>query len=110
MINIQTCIINSRFKLPRNQYYFCSRLSIGNLIQAGLPNITGKLERVRFRGNTEASGAFTTTNPATVDPSDGSRTTDTGINFDASHSSSIYGNSNTVQPLSVSCYLMMYVN
>ena len=30
--------------------------------------------------------------------------------FDASYSSSIYGNSQTVQPPAISCYLNFYIN
>lgn len=74
----------------------------GTVKNAGLPNITGSLDDVRGYLWDGESGAFYPTHNSSVvlnavqisDTSDGVWKT----NFDASRSSSIYGNSNTVQP------------
>ena len=85
------------------------------MIEAGLPNITGD-----FSPNTLAGSGGATGSGALTGSSTGSATyAGTGSSqncaranfvFDASNSSSIYGNSITVQPQSISCYLMMYCN
>ena len=80
--------------------------TIGTSIAAGLPNITGTLQPIATdRGVTgfEAkSGAFTN---STNTSQSGAVTADSSyratINFDASKSNSIYGNSTTVQPPAV---------
>lgn len=72
--------------------------------EAGLPNITG--EGARFAGSTAVSptGAFTKTGAAAQR---GSGNNDmVGLNFDASLSNEIYGNSDTVQPAS---YTVNYI-
>lgn len=99
---------NSRFKLPRNQYYFCSRSEVGDLITAGLPNIIGE-SQINAAVGTSYTGAFYKSTNKAVGSWAGSATASTLL-FDASLSNSIYGNSTTVQPLSVNCYLMMYCN
>ena len=84
----------------------------GTAIEAGLPNITGT-----FKANTqwnllEASGAFTGTDLGKVEgPSGACWGTDQGsqYTFKASASSDIYGNSDTVQPPSVTMrYIIKY--
>lgn len=73
-----------------------SNNSAGSTISAGLPNITGDFSS---RAVTSINGAFasetTGTNPAGTG---GTANTPLKVTFDASRSSSIYGNSNTVQP------------
>lgn len=76
--------------------------TLGDYLEAGLPNITGSVQTMNSRMSSGGSGAFT--------GSDGSRTgsasayggTDYGGNatlrFNASNSNSIYGKSTTVQP------------
>lgn len=72
--------------------------ALGSLVQAGLPNITGKFNKDWV---VTADGCFY----HTTGPSNGSNDGDDGdtnyIGFDASRSSSIYGNSNTVQPQTI---------
>lgn len=67
-------------------------------IEAGLPNITGTTQ---FDGNQWGwlSGAFYAGQPQGNGPSGGG--TDHMLYFDASRSSSVYGNSTTVQPPSI---------
>ena len=83
---------------------------VGSYLEAGLPNITGTIGKFDVYGYGLAgiralSGAFNinTTENQTVRVTTTSQThTETTIaGFDASRSSSIYGNSNTVQPESI---------
>lgn len=80
--------------------------TLGNLTQAGLPNITGSVARTI---GTAIAGLYSSSNGAFDIATSRSYSIDTvsssgyysDFNFDASRSSSIYGNSNTVQPQSV---------
>lgn len=89
-----------------------SQNEAGNLTEAGLPNITGNYKDSTGRiGNyTSHSGALSYKTATTNNFGDGanSSTHVTEINFDASRSSSIYGNSSTVQPQTVK-YLVYIV-
>lgn len=71
----------------------------GTTIDAGLPNITGSLTENYVTDNSNASGAFsrTTLTSKMKDGNDYNFYTTT-LSIDASHSSSIYGASTTVQP------------
>lgn len=73
--------------------------ALGDLIEAGLPNITGSCGSFRCGGN-NTSGALYLTSTETVG---GGGTGGAGYNanIDASRSNSIYGNSNTVQPQTI---------
>lgn len=66
-------------------------------IAAGLPNITGSFGRVASANNV-TSGAFTTTSGSENHGASGNKLGYVGYSLDASRSSSIYGNSSTVQP------------
>lgn len=66
-------------------------------IAAGLPNITGNIYRV-FSNGQLGDGAFSPTNEGLGDVSAASWDQQTTYNFDASRSSSVYGQSTTVQP------------
>lgn len=101
--------------MPRNNYYFCSRSTTGNLIEAGLPNITGSIESAnslawnkQVTGTGALSEEHNSVNCANAGNNAGVYTNK--FILDAANSSSIYGNSNTVQPLSVACYLEFYIN
>lgn len=99
-------IINQTVRVPRIYGILQGTLTnsaTGNIVEAGLPNITGYADNFRS-GNgadTSFSGALTYTY-TTEWASSNSRVTDRtyygGIKFDASRSNPIYGNSNTVQP------------
>ena len=80
--------------------------ALGDLIEAGLPNITGTLS-YKPAGN-GFSGAFVVTSTG------GSSNDDTGTSgyhakFDASVSNSIYGNSETVQTQSIKGFIYIIV-
>jgi len=75
--------------------------TLGNLTEAGLPNIEGSIYIKTSSGGT-ASGAFTFSSENTgVTPSGTNKDKNVWANLNASRSSSIYGNSDTVQPQSV---------
>ena len=99
--------LNKRFKLPRTKFGFTGyRDAVGNYVEAGLPNITG------FFGGLShiiSEGAFE--NTGNVDALSGSSYGGGAqkVTLDASRSSSIYGNSNTVQPPATQMYLYFYV-
>lgn len=88
---------------------------IGNVTAAGLPNITGSINRP---GQNNTSGDSTTnylTGSFYFDSNTYSRrnTSESGtgylLKFDASRSSSIYGNSDTVQPQTVKVYYYIVI-
>lgn len=81
--------------------------ALGDLVEAGLPNITGT--STGFLGATSATstGAFYNTGWAQMNQNAGA--TGNGFGFDASRSNSIYGNSNTVQPQSVKIFYYIVV-
>ena len=110
-------IPNKRFKLPRTKFGVTGlRDTVGNYVAPGVPNLSGSITRVLGdRGGTTFTGVFTDStndggNTNNRSWNDGSiyleRTT---VNFDASDSSSIYGNSTTVQPPATQMYLYFYV-
>ena len=77
--------------------------TLGDLTEAGLPNITGQVSGGQImRGDVSYSfsGAFYGTSGINKRPT-GENGATLAINLDASRSSSIYGNSSTVQPQSI---------
>lgn len=101
---------NTRFKLPRTQFAFTGiRNGVGGFVEAGLPNITGDSPSIYAESSYTANGAFgktTTTRKVYKYSVNG---TDFALDFDASRSSSVYGNSDTVQPKATEMYLYFYV-
>ena len=86
--------------------------ALGDLVQAGLPNITGNVAKVlacntgsQWSAVEAGTGAFSGTSsvsPNKTATGNGGWWSDTRtLNFNASDSSSIYGNSSTVQPQSI---------
>ena len=74
---------------------------LAGLLEAGLPNITGEIHPLAYIG-AGASGAFITgSNASSCGIGTGSNSGDQKYTFDASRSSTIYGNSTTVQPQSI---------
>lgn len=71
--------------------------TVGSTIAAGLPNITGSISNIASEGDMTFGGAFQQTS-TWGDGVSGANGHFYNVDFDASHSSSIYGNSNTVQP------------
>lgn len=76
--------------------------ALGDLIQAGLPNITGEFTLFATYGAGSSNGALNATFAGgTKSPNNLAGTGDMTVNFNASSSSSIYGNSTTVQPQAI---------
>lgn len=79
---------------------------LGDLVEAGLPNITGSVVGNTTSGTTygfgeQQNGAFKVTNNGYKAYGAGSPTDRGALTLDASRSSSIYGNSSTVQPQAI---------
>lgn len=71
---------------------------LGTYKSAGLPNITGTIGRTRMAQDASGTGALYTTTAVAIGLTTSNSVNTPGIGFDASRSSSIYGNSTTVQP------------
>ena len=100
---------NKQFKLPRTKHAFTGlRDSVGGYVKAGLPNITGEWYSNAPSNYTTSGAIYSKVVSATNVPTTiGSGKY--GFGFDASRSSSVYGNSNTVQPEATQMYLYFYV-
>lgn len=99
--------------------------ALGDLVEAGLPNILGKFDgnvnktsylqafgECHYQsGNTSLTGAFTPITAYQLGTADGdsASTMVSGFNFDASLSNSTYGNSSTVQPQTIKCFYYICV-
>lgn len=109
----------AQFKLPRTQFGFTGyRDAVGGYVAPGVPNITGtfKATSVTQYGNpkghiTETTGAFSgvSGSNANTDGGDGGANTFGTVTLNASTSSSVYGNSTTVQPPATQMYLYLYL-
>lgn len=93
-------------RLPSVEYGFVMGApgpQIGQTLAAGLPNITGSIGAKQFTAYGEGwgEGAFYAENPSGDSAGGGSCGKTTVFYLDASRSSSVYGNSSTVQPASV---------
>lgn len=104
---------NQRFKLPRTKYGFTGyRDTVGKYVAPGLPNITGNFYGIGdyVVNSLVASGAFSAgSNVSRRDAAQQDTHSYPSINFSASNSNSIYGNSATVQPPATQMYLYFYV-
>lgn len=99
--------VNQRFKLPRTKFGFTGlRNTVGDFVEAGVPNITGSV--YIYNDIRSVSGVFDRSDDQAggVDNSGSGYKT---LTFDASRSSSIYGNSQTVQPPATEMYLYFYI-
>lgn len=90
--------------------------ALGELVNAGLPNITGgtNVTLVSFYGSsggTTGSGAFSKSGQTytEVQPANGTNGSFFYMNFDASDSNSIYGNSTTVQPQAIKVFYYIVI-
>ena len=104
--------VNNTVRLPKITGFTEGTIDptvLGDLTEAGLPNIEGSvnsaLNYFRDGRNLNANGAFGGTVPSSSNVDGSSNGSDccvkSTITFDASRSSSIYGNSTTVQPQSI---------
>lgn len=101
-------IDGQKFVLPCTKYFATGidtdTENAGDYRAPGLPNITGSVGSFRVDYPT-SNGAFTTTASSGIGDN---RRSGVQIDFDASRSSSIYGNSTTVQPPANAMYLYFY--
>ena len=98
--------VNGTVRLPKISKFIEGTLDVtklGDLVEAGLPNITGSITEMMSRNQTiTATGALSTGTVTAFKPSSGSYNLGhADVNIDASASSSIYGNSSTVQPQAI---------
>ena len=105
---------NRQFKLPRTKWNFTGiRDGVGNYVPAGLPNITGDIIPTSAYSGVVATDAFYGTERSASTITNGGSGSNAGnrpiIGMSASRSSSIYGNSTTVQPKATEMYLYFYV-
>ena len=99
---------NERIFLPRNNYFeqVTGGVSeVGQSVEAGLPNITGTLQSCGWESDV-ATGAFYNNGSKKGASGSDQRTI---VNLDASRSSAVYGNSDTVQPNAVKKLLYICV-
>ena len=92
---------NNQFYLPRNKYFMQltdSPTLLNNYNEAGLPNITGKTGNLNINGYDQNFEGALFGSDLNGKSAAGSGNYGTRINIDASRSSSVYGNSDTVQP------------
>lgn len=84
--------------------------ALGDLVQAGLPNITGGMSPTGLAGVSLSYGAFYDEMSNVTDYNAGTRE-GYGVRwgFNAARSSSIYGNSNTVQPQTIKVYYYIVI-
>lgn len=88
--------------------------ALGSLVEAGLPNITGKTTWFQadytYRNSHQGSGAFYTSEYRNggTDGNDDHDNCARSV-FDASYSNAIYGNSNTVQPQTIKALLYIVI-
>lgn len=74
---------------------------VGSYLSAGLPNITGGISTQGIFNNAVPYGAFEVSEGNIFSESGANQYNSKLFNFDASRSSSVYGNSDTVQPKSI---------
>lgn len=103
---------NERIFLPRTKWFIQPTgeiTEVNTVNEAGLPNITGKLEAWAHILKS-GSGAFSWYKTGTQMPGQTASSGNGGsTNFDASRSNQIYGNSTTVQPPSINQLLYICV-
>lgn len=112
---------STTFNLPNlTDRFIQGNATVGSVKEAGLPNITGKINNDALTGTalfkadnvyTSKSGALYPTDFSGASLPNGSGTGDNahGLGFDASKSNSIYGNSDTVQPPALTMqYIIKY--
>ena len=101
---------NTLFRVPtlRDMFLEAGRASeLGEYIEAGLPNITGSISGLEGDG-LSSSGAIQHTE--WYGGEGGGARKWVGLTFDASRSSSVYGNSDTVQPKAIKYRAMIQLS
>lgn len=95
--------VNNTVRLPKITGFIegtTDLTALGDLIQAGLPNITGTMAQTRFAGTGTNCFSGSTKSTSNNGFASGSSTWGT-LDFKASNSNNIYGSSSTVQPQAI---------
>ena len=82
--------------------------ALGDLVEAGLPNITGWFNSGGVARGYTTTGAFSSSGTR-YNGANGNDNYSEAFNFDASRSSSIYGNSDTVQPQTIKAFYYIVI-
>ena len=104
--------VNHTIRLPKVTGFVEGTVTpsaLGDLVEAGLPNITGDMGQNLNNNAATPTGCFATTVQTSRRRCVGENGTGYHMVMDASQSSSIYGNSTTVQPQSVKGYIYMVI-
>ena len=104
--------VNNTVRLPKITGFIEGTVDInalGDLINAGLPNITGTFGGDVTTGFAGISGAFTSAITSNNSSNVSNPSTVNAWGFDASLSNSIYGNSSTVQPQSIKVFYYIVI-
>lgn len=104
--------VNNTVRLPKITGFIEGTVDIdalGDLVNAGLPNITGTFGGDVAAGFAGISGAFTAVITSNNSSNVSNPSTINAWGFDASLSNSIYGNSNTVQPQSIKVFYYIVI-
>ena len=108
--------VNNTLRLPKLTSFVQATNNaseLGSLVKAGLPNVTGSFStaiRSQFSNVKDPSGCFTwVKNSAFIDGAGYPEGSNATFTFNASKSSSIYGNSITVQPQAIKYYFYIVV-
>lgn len=101
--------VNQTFILPRNNYYFRSTGDVVKYFAEGLPNITGSASGFADRVSLGTNGAITISSVSGANGNVNAGTYYTKLDFDASSSNKIYGNSVHVRPISIALHLLFFV-
>lgn len=103
---------STTFNLPNsiNRFIEGTKDEVGQTVEAGLPKIDGSFGAMSYT-NGQPTGAFTSNDENTnqIQEGGGNNKRYVRFKFDASKSSSIYGNSDTVQPPAIKMpYIIKY--
>lgn len=83
--------------------------ALGDLVEAGLPNITGRISINSAACGYGEGPLFETTEGHRYNNGQGGKGGTSNIGFDASRSSSVFGNSDTVQPQTIKAYYYIVI-
>jgi hypothetical protein len=103
---------NNTVRLPKITGFIEGTLmssALGDLVEAGLPNIKGTLNFAGGGGANIATGVFKGDLSASTHTHSNTVIGANGATFDASESNPIYGNSDTVQPQAIKGYMYIVI-
>lgn len=104
--------VNNTVRLPKITGFIEGTTDVnalGDLVEAGLPNITGSFDRPNAYGVGPVNGAFSTGSSVGGYSRATTSVDSSYVTFDASLSNSIYGNSLTVQPQSIKAFYYIVI-